>query len=514
MAFRWMCRAMAAGWLLLALATSSCWKTPANFCCVGDDCNKHHVGETPCPPDYECSYLEGFRNSCVPSEDQPCNAPSDCTAAGLPACVNNTCVACDATLGCTTPEAPTCDLTMNVCATCTAESDCARFPATPHCGGADGCVQCRPGAEVDDCTTAAAPICDPDSSMCRGCEAHAECDSSVCDLGTGQCVAESAIAYVATTGVDTAPCSLTERCRTITRALATLGPGKRTILLAAGEYGIPGADTMGTETVTITASTASRFVFLAQGNVGLARTSAGPLLQISGLADVTLEGIRLHDALGSDVGDGIRCVPQDGNAPTLTLRRMTIEQNAGQGVDATECNVTIERSTIARNNGGGVSLTTGTFSITNTFIVRNGGNSALVGGALLSSTVPGANRFDFNTVSDNLCIDRQAGGVQCVAIGLVASSNLVWSNDSQMAPQISGSCDWVYSDIGPQDPVEPGTGNVSLEPSFVAALTNYHLQATSMVRERGDPDTTLTVDFDGDPRANGQPDIGADEVTP
>jgi hypothetical protein len=515
MAFRWMCRAMALGWLLIALAISGCWKTPANFCCVGDDCDKHHVGETPCGDGFVCSQVDGFRNSCVPREDQPCTGPADCPMPGLPACVDNQCVACDGTLGCTTPEAPTCDLTMNACATCTTESECARFPETPHCGGAAGCVECRPDAETSDCTTATAPVCDEDSSMCRGCQAHDECASTVCDLGTGQCVAESAIAYVATTGVDSAPCTLTQRCRTITRALAALGPAKRTILLAAGEYGVPGADNMGTETVAITASAATRFVLLGQGNVGLARTTAGPLLQISGLAEVTLEGIRLHDALGADVGDGIRCVPTDGNAPTLVLRRMTVELNGGQGVDSTECKVTIERSTIARNFGGGVTISNGTFAITNSFLVRNGGTGSLVGGALLTSATAGANQFAFNTVSDNLSVDGQAGGVQCAAIGLTATSNIVWSNDSQLASQVSGNCTWAYSDIGPQDPVQAGTQNVSREPSFVAPLqTNYHLQTTSMVRELGDPATTLELDFDGDPRKNGLPDIGADEVTP
>jgi hypothetical protein len=521
MAFRWMCRAMALGWLLLVVATSGCWKVPSNFCCETQaDCDLHDVGITMCPSNQVCSTAEGSRNSCVPGAMVPCTDADDCTNPALPACVNNTCVACDADHGCGTPEAPTCDLARNVCGPCQVESDCAGFEETPHCSLTAGCVQCRPEAEATDCAAPAMPICDPDSSTCRPCQAHGECASGVCNLvgaARGTCLSDASIAYVAVNGADTALCTRAQKCRTITRALATLGDDRRTILLSAGEYGVAGADSNGAETIAITSSEVGGedFVLLGQGAVGIGRATAGPLLQVSGTARVTLEGIRLHEALGADAGDGIRCVPQSGNKPTLILRQVTIDQNAGQGIDATECTVAIERSTIARNVGGGVSVTNGVFAITNSFIVRNGGTSALFGGLLLASTAAGANQLAFNTIADNLSVDGQAGGVQCAALGLDATSNNVWSNDSQLTTQVSGNCGWSYSNIGPQDPVQPGTQNISTDPEFVApAQVNYHLQSGSDVRERGAPTTTLTVDFDGEPRVNGVPDIGADEVTP
>ena len=57
---------------------------------------------------------------------------------------------------------------------------------------------------------------------------------------------------------------------------------------------------------------------------------------------------------------------------------------------------------------------------------------------------------------------------------------------------------------------------VRVDPKFVdAGHTNYHLSATSPVKDLADPAASITTDFDGDPRPqNGRSDMGADEVTP
>lgn len=514
MAFRWMCRAMAAGCLLLAVAISGCWKMPDNYCCRGPTCQ--HGLEADCTGGQVCSMVDGTMNTCVDPDMVPCRGPADCTAPGFPVCFDGMCVACDAETGCSA-EAPTCKLESHTCGECAVEDDCARFaPDTPHCGGAGACVACRAGTDFDDCTVAAAPYCDPATAQCRECRSNSECKSGLCNTAAGTCRPSAELVYVTLDGTNTAPCTLDAPCRTITRALGVIGASRTTILVGAGEYGIAGQDGMGAETVVINGGV-PQVTIIGDGTVGLSRTTTGPLVELSGLTSVTLENIRLHDAPGNEVGDGVSCLPSAGQAPTVVLRRMTIDRNTSQGIDATNCDITLDRSVVTANTAGGVSIAGGRFAITNSFLVRNGGTAALFGGAQLASTA-GTNRFAFNTVADNLSVERTAGGVQCNVLSFVASSNIVWSNDSQLADQVSGNCGWAYSDIGPQATPTPGTNNLAVDPRFVAPLqSNYHLQGTAAdndVIDAGDPTSPPAVDFDGQPRPAGAPDIGADEVVP
>jgi hypothetical protein len=520
MAFRWMCRAMAAGCLLLAVAISGCWKVPDNYCCTGSGCP--HGLQAECTRPQVCSMVEGTKNTCVDPDMMPCEGAADCAGnPDLPACFDGMCVACDAETGCDTADAPTCNLGSHTCGDCVDEGDCTDFaPDRPHCSGSGACVACRAGEEFDDCPEPTAPYCDPVMAQCRPCAANSECGSGVCNTVSGACLAATEVAYVTVDGGLTAACTQGAPCRTISRALEVLGTSRTTILVGPGEYGVPGQDGMGADAVVIDEDT-PQVTILGEGNPGLSRATTGALLRVSGRTAVTIEGMRLHDAPGTDVGDGISCLPDGGNAPTLVLRRVTLEQNTGQGIDATGCAVTLDRSLVTRNTAGGVSITNGRFTITNSFLVRNGGTGALFGGAQLSSTVVGVNRFAFNTVADNLSVDNTPGGVQCMVITFTATSNIVWSNDSQGAEQVSGNCNWGYSDIGPQATPKPSptpeSANLNVDPRFVAPLqNNYHLQGTAAdndVIDAGDPVSPPAVDFDGQPRA-GAPDMGADEVVP
>ena len=58
--------------------------------------------------------------------------------------------------------------------------------------------------------------------------------------------------------------------------------------------------------------------------------------------------------------------------------------------------------------------------------------------------------------------------------------------------------------------------NVSTDPSFeLPALGDFHLASDSPLDGVTDPDATLSVDFDGDPRPLGDGrDPGADEMLP
>lgn len=65
------------------------------------------------------------------------------------------------------------------------------------CGAAaGGCGECSDDRQCGD----PRPVCDPDTSLCRGCRTDNECASKVCDVDSGSCVPESAVLYASPDG--------------------------------------------------------------------------------------------------------------------------------------------------------------------------------------------------------------------------------------------------------------------------------------------------------------------------
>lgn len=66
---------------------------------------------------------------------------------------------------------------------------------------------------------------------------------------------------------------------------------------------------------------------------------------------------------------------------------------------------------------------------------------------------------------------------------------------------------------GGVDGIDGGAGSLTVDPMLVAPATgDLHLTVGSMAKDRGEVLPEVLVDIDGDPRADGAPDIGADEL--
>jgi hypothetical protein len=485
---------------LCAVVLTACEKTNAVYCCT-DLATCHEPGGSeeliactdPARPYCDNDGQYGDKRTCIEDPTAGCSGPEDCT----------------------TPAAPVCDVGgTGTCVGCGVMADCGRFPATPQCEPASGaCVECL---AAGDCTSASEPVCGMDH-VCRACMADAECASGVCDEGTGACVAEAAIVYVATNGGG-AVCTRAMPCATITAGIAAVDATRRTILVAPGSY---------TDRVTIAAKS---FALVGHG-AAVSASTAGEVIDVNaGSIAVTIEGLRVHDGLGA-VGTAIRC-RDSGGTPTLTLVGVTLDRNGGAGIDATRCNVTVTGGTISGNNGAGISANTATLtveasrildnngggvvtsgggmiSIRNSFIAKNGDLSGAVGGVRLVE--PTSLVFEFNTLADNGTMAGFAAGMQCSSLMPRTLSNNIIVGPSSDQVSSAANCTFTYT---LSNETIAGTGNATTAPTFVNAATNdYHLTAASAGIDAADPAATLATDIDGQSRPQGpRADIGADEV--
>jgi hypothetical protein len=217
---------------------------------------------------------------------------------------------------------------------------------------------------------------------------------------------------------------------------------------------------------------------------GIFSSSSSPTL-----TDVTVAG-----NVGN-YGGGI--YNQDGSSPTLT--NVTISGNSagyGGGVYDDDSSPTLTNVTISGNsaaNGGGIYNLSSSPTLTNVTI---SGNSAAFGGGIF-------NRFSSPSLTNSI----------------------LWANDAgSIYNDLGGSASISYSIVEGGD---PGTGNLAVDPLFVAAVPtapssagNLRLQAASPAIDAGNPaDTTATLgvatDLDGNPRiVGGTVDMGAYERQP
>lgn len=397
------------------------------------------------------------------------------------------------------------------------------------------------------------------------CTLDDECDSRVCKPD-GVCALPQDILYVDPAGVSAGTCTAAMPCE-LYYATTQVSLGKFTLRLANGTYELTSGLSVGV--------IANDLVIVGGRSVILQRTSSGPVVEVRDGFTLTLRGVSLakwiscsnfghlnvsrvsfnnpgseqspwivlsmcsaasvldSELVGSP-SDGIQAAfggdltvtgsKISGSAASgikssgqhLTVVGSTISDNADLGIRASTQALAVHKSTIATNHGGGVNGTGGIFDITNNFIYRNGNDaSGEFGGLRLDTTLPG-NRVIHNTIvrndSNPTANPLYAGGFFCRGGGSFVN-NLITNNfagsATQPNAQIGGTCDLTGSLISNDDTAA----------HFVSPITlpyNYHLadRTSSAVNSGVTSPAPEMEDFDGDPRTDGAPDVGADEFKP
>ena len=222
-------------------------------------------------------------------------------------------------------------------------------------------------------------------------------------------------------------------------------------------------DFQGSDNATLTGNQIS-------GNTAIGGGGGGVYLYGSG--NPTLAGNEVYHNTAGSHGGGLYLT----TSPSATLsnnwvigNRLTGSGN-GAGVYVANRAVRFLHTTLARNNGGGgqgIYLLNDTSWLTNTILV--------------SHTV----------------------GIQVNSSAGVTLTATLW-----------GIGEWANITDTLGSSVFTGTANVRGNPAFVDADSgDYHLGAGSAAIDQG-VNTDLTTDIDGDPRAIGLPDLGADEAVP
>ncbi len=182
-----------------------------------------------------------------------------------------------------------------------------------------GCVTCSSNEQCDNPT----PVCDVASGVCRECSADSDCESTVCDLATGSCLAEASIAYAAPTGNSPASCLLESPCSLARAVLVATGSGTPlTLRMLPGTY---------TSALNISAAGVAPQRIVATG----ATLSAG--VSLTAGASVDIRNITIETG-----PDRIAC-----SGSILVMRDSKwSSSNPSGGVSGTGCNLKIDNSEV------------------------------------------------------------------------------------------------------------------------------------------------------------------------
>jgi Right handed beta helix region len=376
-------------------------------------------------------------------------------------------------------------------------------PATaPICDDDNTCVQCTPTNK--DACVGAAPICGMDR-FCHPCTSHDQCDSKAC-LPSGECADATKVAYVVVGGSPgTGACDRSSPCGTLWQGVQS---NKDVIKIGPGTFK-PDDSVVIERVVTIVAEPGTVLDRNLDGNILDIRGKSGSPTKVH-ISDVEITGSSMGNAID---------VSANGSAPTFILNRVSIHDNQGLGIYATNSTVHVFRSMISENASGGVSLNNTAFKLISNFFFRNGDSAKTVGGLYISTSSNAENRLEFNTFHRNEAQDGVGNAIQCVAgPSFAASNNILFGNATSTSMlQTSGTCAHTYSLVQPGPMPATGAFNFADDPKFVAGATGeLRLTATSPAKGKADPAADLTgealVDINGDKRTKVPADIGADQL--
>jgi hypothetical protein len=313
------------------------------------------------------------------------------------------------------------------------------------------------------------PVCGV-AGKCRGCKSHGEClsPSILCALD-GSCHTATSVCAAGCTCTDLA-CGITG--------------GKGKFVLVKG--------------------TLSDLDLALKGNFEV--HGDGATLKVAGCDKLTIEGGSTIALAGFRIVGNVKVK----DTSSATLVRDDIGPSACIGVDVDkDAKVILERSVVHEHTKGGVSVGS-SYQVRNSIIVKNGtpagvGGETTWGGLKIAShsatSCMANNTIAFNSSKGSN--EDEAGGVRCesAATTLDIVNTILWGNTltKSTAPHQYGSKCTVSSSL-------------ETDPAFVSA-TDYHIQKGSPAYNTGSMNLCVPLDdFDGQPRSDGKPDIGADEI--
>jgi len=217
--------------------------------------------------------------------------------------------------------------------------------------------------------------------------------------------------------------------------------------------------------------------------VGTYPNGGGIALNYSGLTYILSNKIIDNEAIGTNAGGG-------GIDLLVSLDKLIIENNYIKGNSATQTN---------QYGGGGIDIYNwgAPVLVSNNVIVEN--TSSYKGGGIFVNYSANAS-FKTTTITmsleysqhipllvNNTIFNNSAyngGGIHCEGSTPNVMNSIIWGNTSTSGGQIGGTATVEYSDV---EGGYPGTGNIDLDPEFIANDPYFALSSTSPCIDAGNP---------------------------